>query len=313
MSLPEFERINQEIIETEKALRERDKVLEIMASIDEQLLVEKRRLPKLLAEKHYKNYDVRELEEFTFKSIYHALRRNRDEELESEAQALLQAKIDVETCQTKIFSLENNLVELEITLVELAENDEQLAALEQERVLLISQIEDPKAKFLKIVSEELTTKELTFQGTERACVIGKQVLKELNLVIEIVKKPFLESNFLFDAAIQGSTELEPILVQFDQAVETISQKLWTYSEMKTPQFKEMDFILGHFFYDFANPKENKRLAREWLSHLQQLQKRVWSKVEVLEIELVTLGRRIEQLRTEKQQMLDEFWKPSKFS
>ncbi|NJN54649.1 MAG: hypothetical protein HC804_07755 [Anaerolineae bacterium] len=131
MSPKEFEIINSQIIETQKALIERERILTVMQSIDEQLVVERRKLPRLITSRQYEKHDVLALEQKTLKSIYYALLGNHDEQLEKETREYLDAKLAVEECQIKISSLTNYLTEMDHQLVELAESDELLESLRQ--------------------------------------------------------------------------------------------------------------------------------------------------------------------------------------
>lgn len=329
MSLQEFESINHQIIETKKALIERDHILSVMDSIDKQLISERRKLPALIKRKNYEKYDIQALEELTPKSIFYTLLRSREAQLDKEVQEYLDAKLELENCQIKISSLEGYLLELEEHLVQLADSDEKLDELHQTQLTLISHLATPEAEYLEEISAKLPIQLALQQEVGEAYEVGQQALSGIDKVVDILLKErsswgywgksssLTASNHPIGEAIEISLDTQHLLEKFQQELTDISQHFWTQPNMRIP--KRVDSITLMFVYSrglFGNrftDLEIQSRIKKWLEHLQKLKRNVKKKVDMLEIELTVLQRKIEKLELEKQKLLTELWNQASFS
>ena len=71
MTWKQFERLNAQLIEAQKVVLERDRILSLMAAIDRQLLACRRELSLLVTELKYRKQAVAVLEGMSFEAFYY--------------------------------------------------------------------------------------------------------------------------------------------------------------------------------------------------------------------------------------------------
>ncbi|HRQ41697.1 MAG TPA: hypothetical protein PLD25_27570 [Chloroflexota bacterium] len=329
MSLDEFEAINNQLIETQKALIERERILSVMQSIDEQLAVERHKLSELMTKKQQEKQDVLELEGKTVKSVYYTLLRSHEEQLNKETSEYLEAKLAVEECQIKIGSLRDYLTDLEEQLVGLADNDELLEALQQSQQMLISKLEKPDVRRLERITKELPTCLAQHKEFLEAYQLGQEALLEITNVITILingknfwghwsKTTSLSgSHDPIAEAIELSLKTQPLLDKFQQELTDISQHFWDVPGMNTPKGSNTVTFMFYRSRGFGKSSftdlEVQSRIKKWLTHLQRLKVRLNSKVGMLETELAILERNIDSLKTEKQTIVAQLWHDASFT
>ncbi|GJM40377.1 MAG: hypothetical protein DHS20C20_06590 [Ardenticatenaceae bacterium] len=84
----QFEEVNGRLLEAKKAVRERDRILSLMTSLDESLAKEKKELETLTAQLEEAKKRVEELEGLTWTAVWQKLIGNHEEELSEEAEKL---------------------------------------------------------------------------------------------------------------------------------------------------------------------------------------------------------------------------------
>ncbi len=329
MSLDEFAAINSQLIETQKALIERERILSIMQSIDAQLTVERCKLSELTTKKQQEKQDVQELEGKTVKSVYYTLLRSHKEHLTKETSEYLEAKLAVEECQIKIGSLRDYLTDLEEQLVGLADHDELLEALQQSQQMLISQLDKPEARRLVSITEELPTHLALHKEFSEAYEVGQHALVAMTNVINILvngknfwghwsKTTSLSgSHDPIDEAIELSLKTQSLLDKFQQELMDISQHFWDVPRINTPKDSNSVTFMFYHFRGFGRSSftdlEVQSRIKKWLSHLQRLKRRLNSKVGLLEVELAIMERNIDRLKTEKQTIIAQLWHDASFT
>ncbi len=82
MTGKQFEQLNSQLIEAHKMLRERDRTLSLMATIDRQLSEQQRALSLLVTELKHKRRAVTVLEGMSFEALYYTLLGCREKQLE---------------------------------------------------------------------------------------------------------------------------------------------------------------------------------------------------------------------------------------
>lgn len=326
MSLEEFESINQQFIETKKALIERERILSVMESVDKQLLIERNKLPKLITKKKYELYDVQDLEGTTPKSVFYTLLRSREEQLDKEVQELLDAKMVVEKCEMRIASLEDYLIELEIHLIALADCDETLEELQHAQIKLISQLNVPEAEQVATIAKSLPVLQAKHKEYLEASELGQQALSGVNKIIDILLQgkgfggtwnrhhSYPRMSDPINEAIDLSFKVQPILDKFQQELRDISSHFWYSPELQIPKRPEDPiFIFARFFGTTFPDSVNQSHIHKWVMHLQQLKKRISVKLEMIENELAFLQTSIEKQENAKQSLMAQLWNQSNFA
>jgi len=326
MSPEEFDSINQQFIETKKALIERERILSVMESVDEQLLRERNKLPKLITKKKYELYDVQGLEATTPKSIFYTLLRSHEEQLDKEVQEFLDAKMAVEKCKMRIASLAAYLIELEVHLIALAECDETLEDLHHAQIRLVSQLNVPEAGQVATIAKSLPVLQAKHKEYLEASKVGQQTLSGVKKIIDILLQgkgfggtwnrhhSYPRMSDPINEAIDLSMTVQPMLDKFQQELHDISLHFWHSPELQTPKRpNDPAFILVNFFGTTFPDSVNQSRIHKWVMHLQQLKKRISLKLEMIESELAFLQTSIEKQENVKQALMAQLWNQSNFA
>lgn len=326
MTLAEFEEINRQIIETRKALLERERILSVMASIDEQLAQERQKLPRLVTKKNIEFGDVQDLEDTTLKSIIYTLLRNRDLKLEQEAKEYLEAKLKLEKCQIRNASLEAHLAELEVCLIDLAESDDKLASLVSHQIELIVKLNTPEAEKLATLADTMPQLQSKNKEYNEALVAGLEVVIGIANVLDVLLNGrniwgiWKSRSYSFSTynpikqAIELSILVQPKLDRFQQELRDISLHFWYDPNMRTPKRLEEPVFIFELFHGLSfSDSVNQSRMNKWVTHLQQLNKKIEVKLEMIENEIGFLEARIEKQENEKQLLIDRLWTESSFT
>ncbi len=328
MLVRKFEEINLQLAEASKAILERERILDLMGSIDKQLADEREILPILITRRNQERKDVEELEGISIKSLFATILQNRDERLDQEVEEYVEAKLVVANTQLRIEHLETYLLELEDQLVELASYDEIYDTLKQEQVALLSKLDKPEVDCLQELLETLPSKQMTQQTLQKVYVLGQEVLAEINKVINILEQgrdffgnwgvtskitkridPIRES-------IELSLEIQQKLERFQQDLKGTSLPFLYSSEMETPAGANLRGSMVMYTKVGATSKltdlEAQPRIRAWLSHLKHLQMKVKKKVERLEGEIHYGQREIEKDEGKVQEMMKRLWNETSF-
>lgn len=111
------------MLEAKKAVRERDRILAFMASLDESLAKERLTLADLTTQLDQAKAQVEQLEGLTWTAVWQKLTGSHEEELSEEAETYAAFKIAHEASEIKIQSIRDSLQEFAAALVDLAECD----------------------------------------------------------------------------------------------------------------------------------------------------------------------------------------------
>ena len=328
MLVRKFEEINLQLVEASKAMLERERILDLMGSIDKQLADEREILPILIARKNKERKDVEELEGIGIKSLFATILQNRDERLDQEVEEYLEAKLAVANTQLRIEHLEAYLLELEDQLVDLASYDEIYNALKQEQVAFLSKLDHQEANFLQGLLETLPSKKTTQQTFQKAYILGQEVLAEINKVINILEKgrdfwgnwgvtyKIMKRYDPLGESIELSLEIQRKLERFQQNLKGTSFPFLYLSEMETPVGANLRGSMVMYTKVGATSKltdlEAQPRIRAWLNHLKHLQMKIKRKVERLEGEINYGQREIEKDEENVQEMMKRLWNEASF-
>ena len=328
MLVRKFEEINLQLAEASKAMLERERILDLMDSIDKQLADEREVLPMLITRRNQERKDVEELEGISIKSLFATILQNRDERLEQEVEEYVEAKLIVANTQLRIEHLEAYLLELEDQLVELASSDESYAALKQEQVALLRKLDKPEVDYLQELLEALPRKKMSQKMLQKAYVLGHEVLAKLNEVINILEQgrdffgnwgvtyKITKRYDPVGESIELSLEIQQKLERFYQALRGISLPFLYSSGMETPEGANLRGAMVMYTKVGTTSKltdlDAQPRIRAWLSHLKHLQMKVKKKVERLEGEIHYGQREIEKDEGKVQEVMKWLWTETSF-
>ena len=179
-----LDRLNEEIFEIKKRLREYNKLKSLREAMQDELsqLVQSR---GDLLQRHEKELkDVENLEKSGVKSLFLSITGKREEYLEKEKEELLRAKASYEECQTNIQDLEKDLAEADMLLSQFGDvegNYKQLLK-EKEELLIESGGIQGKALGERLIrADEL---EVDIKEVKEAIAAGRSTLESLEGVRE---------------------------------------------------------------------------------------------------------------------------------
>lgn len=164
----QFEALNAQLIEAQKTIQERDRILSLMAAIDRQLWQKRRELSLLVTQLKYEKQDVMNLEGWSPQALFYALMGCKEEQLEKETAEYLNLKMAAEKCHLTIASLKNQLHQFEAELVVLADCEDEYDLAKQNQIQLLIDLGQSKSVFLAGLWNSLIAKQAQQQRFSQA-------------------------------------------------------------------------------------------------------------------------------------------------
>lgn len=287
----ELETINSQLIEARKTIRERDRILDLMASIDVELVQRRKDLSILVTRLKYEKQDVKELEGLSLAALYFKILGNHQEKLKKEAQEYLEAKLLVEQCKLTIASKENFQQELEAQLTALARCDEHYTQLQKIQDDVLLDLEHQSRHDLQKLIENIAQKQALAEEITEAIEAGNVVNEKLNEIVKIISegkdiRGGWSRHFSIDPiskAVTASLALQPELDRFQEELIDITAQFWPEPSLKTPADLEVSmtmYILSDRLLGMRYTDQNK--IRMWLYHLKTLHNKIQSKTSSLQ-------------------------------
>ena len=195
LSLQEqFETINGRLIETRKAIEERDRILSLLDTIDRQLAETIEERDFLLNMAQQEKADVDALEGLSITAVFAKLRGNHEDKLEKEVAEYLEIKMGLEAREIALQSLQNNHQELEMMLVALADCDEEhaQAKLEQKQFLIEHHQVNPKK--LEALPNLIASKYRYLNELKEAREVAYQANEKLQALIQLISESRIQGS-----------------------------------------------------------------------------------------------------------------------
>jgi hypothetical protein len=309
----ELEAINSQLIEARKTIRERDRILDLMAFIDNELIQKRKDLSILVTKLKYEKQDVKELETLSLAALYFKILGVHQDKLEQEVQEYLEAKLNVEQCKLTIASKENYQKELEAQLIALAKCDDQYTQLHQIQDEILLNIDHHKQHDLQKVIAQISQKQALAEEVNEAIEAGNVVNKKLNEIIKIINKGKdltggWSKLYSFDPigeAVASSLILQPKLDRFQEELADITAQFWPKPSLRTPTDLRVNTILYTFTDSLMGMKyteQNK--IKIWLNHLKSLQNKIQIKITALQSKFEQVTFETTQLNEEKDRLIE---------
>lgn len=311
----QFEELNLELIAAQKAVVERDRILDLMESIDDQLAKKKQDLFSLEIKKQNEKLDVEELtEDWSVASIILSLFGKREAILAKEAQAFVEAKMAVQQCRSGIASLENFLRELEIMLVELADCEEQVAALHARKMELLVKANLQESEKIKAINVKLPRVMAQLKEVDEAVETGQVASAALSDLLAryhpanlFIAEPVYELNGLSYPAFEY---IQMMLDRFQLELTDISRQFWPAPKLKRSRpTEDSPAQIKQLF----SQKEDLESIRRW--HYQQLSRiygRVQSRLAQIQKIQESLTEEAKTLESERVTLVNKMWQAENF-
>ncbi len=309
----ELEAINSQLIEARKTIRERDRILDLMAFIDNELIQKRKDLSILVTKLKYEKQDVKELETLSLAALYFKILGVHQDKLEQEVQEYLEAKLNVEQCKLTIASKENYQKELEAQLIALAKCDDQYTQLHQIQDEILLNIDHHKQHDLQKVIDRISQKQALAEEVNEAIEAGNVVNIKLNEIIKIISEGKdltggWSKHFSLDPISKAVTEsmaLQPKLDRFQEELADITAQFWPAPSLKTPTNFSVNttmYILSDRLLGMKYKDPDK--IKMWLYHLKSLQNKIQLKIAALQSKLEQIAFESTQLNEEKDRLIE---------
>lgn len=320
----QFAEINGRYLSAKKAVRERERILALMASLDESLEAERATLADLTVQLDEAKERVEDLEGLTWTAVWQKLIGNHEEELGEEAESLAALKMAHEASEIKTESIQNSLQEFEAALVDLAECDEELTAVQAEQqAFLVGNSRLPAEKIHQ--RNHQTSEGQTFLREAReALAVGSKAAKALAALsqrITTAKTPILRNPRGFQlfpvrdeifhtytgigAIVHSASKIQPMLDLFQLELHDIGAKMVPYPDLEVPELVE---VMPHFKSSFENNEPQRiRRIQSWHKHLESLYIYLRQKMDYLEQQCLAVETAVSQAQTELQTLIEQHW------
>ncbi|WP_420642168.1 hypothetical protein [Candidatus Leptofilum sp.] len=324
----QFEEINGRLLEAKKAVRERDRILSLMASLDESLEVEKSNITNLTVELDEAKERVEELEGLTWTAVWQKLIGNHEEELSEEAAKLAALKMAHEASEIKIQSIQNSLQEFEAVLVDLATCDEELTAvLAEQQAFLVANGRLPAEKITQL-NQQISEGQSFLREATEALSVGKKAGKAVAALFQRIataKTPIMrnprglqmlpvrdEIHHTYTgmgAIVLSANEVQPMLNLFQLELEDIGVQMMPPPNLAVPELAE---VMPHFKSSFENnePQRVQRI-RSWKKHLESLYDYLRKKMDSVEQQCRVMETAVTDAQIELQTLIEEHWQEVK--
>ena len=335
----QFEAINGRLLEAKKAVRERERILSLMASLDESLVKEQAKLADLTVQLDAVQARVEQLEGMTLTAVWQKLIGNHEEELTEEAEAYAALKMAHEASEIKIQSIQNSLQEFEVALVDLAACDDELTAVQTEQqAFLVANGRLPAEKIHQL-NQQISKGQTFLREAAEALAVGEKALSWVaELRTRITKandytgvtnpKPGHPVEFVrlrystsyrwgtpykgytgMGAIVTAAGEVQPLLDLFQLELSDIDYQMKPPPDLEVPTYSEVMLEMRSFFQD--NGFECSQRVDAWRGHLSELNKRLQQKVDFLRNKCGHLETAVSQAQTELQTLIERHWQQEK--
>lgn len=324
--LIQFEALNGRLIEHRKAVRERDRILSLMATLDAQLVQKRDELAALMTQLQAEQADVAALEGLSVSAVFSKLFGDYPEKLEQEVAQYLEAKTAVETCRITIDSLENNLHELDEQLVALADCDEELAQAEAAQVAFLQAHGLIDSEPLITLTKEIADRKALMREIEEALIIGGQVVGQVAEIIRFITPDDLVPSWLRNLStvpptytgmgrvVLKASRIQPELDLFQAELEDISSPLIPYPDLQIPGYNEVMDDRANYRNVSGKIRAWQRHGRIniWRDHLIKLHRQLEQKAAVLQGKKQHANEEVARRQTELSTWIASVWQADDF-
>lgn len=300
----QFEELNGRLIETRKAIEERDRVLSLLEMIDRQLAEKLEERDFLVKMARSEKADVDKLEGLSVTAVLAKLLRNHEEKLEKEVAEYLEIKMGLEAHEIAIQSLQNNHQELEMMLVALADCDEEheQAKAEQKQFLIEHNKVHPKK--LAVFPELIAKEQRHLREVKEALKIGAIVDELMRELFRLISRSHSQGFYTGTGRIVlRAAEIEPQIKLYQLELEDIDSPFISPIDLNIPKFSAV------MATDGTQYQEMRRIDnfKNWVAQLEHAYKRLQRKTAVLEEKKQSSEDEIAKYQAEQQKLIKKLW------
>lgn len=331
----QFEAINGRLLETKKAVRERERILLLMASLDESLARERETLAELTERLDESKARVEELEGVTLTAVWQKIMGSHEVELTEEVEAYAALKMAHETSEITIQSISNSLREFEAALVDLAECDEALAVVQTEQqAFLVANGRLPAEKIHQL-NHKIGEGQTFLREAGEAIAVGEEALQaladllqrldsakkytlfkpqtRLNSLLDVPTPPAslplsrnsLTSYFGMGAIVTAAGKIQPLLNLFQKELHDIDYQMVPSPEIEVPAYSEVMLEIKSRYKN--NEHQRTRRIEKWRIHLDCLEEDVKQKIDFVKNKCGHRETAVSQAQNELQTLIEQHW------
>lgn len=331
----QFEAINGRLFEAKKAVRERERILLLMASLDKSLAKERETLADLTTELDEAQARVEQLEGITLTAVWQKIMGNHEAELTEEVEAYAALKMAHEASEIAIQSITHSLREFEAALVDLAECDEALAVVQTEQQAFLLANGRLPAEKIHQLNHKIGEGQTFLREAGEAIAVGEKVLQALTDLrgrLVAAKKgtlfkprsqtaPFkimrLKPSHIYIAGTPQSMyfgmgaivtfagQIQPLLNLFQLELHDIDYQMTPPPDLKLPAYGEVMLEMRSLHQH--NEDERSQRIEAWRGHLRTLEKRLQQKVNFLKNKVGYRETAVSQAQNELQTLIEQHW------
>lgn len=335
----QFAEINGRFLSAKKAVRERDRILALMASLDESLVAEQENLAYLTTQLDEAKERMADLEGLTWTAVWQKLLGSHEEELSEEAEKLAALKMAHEASEIKTESIQNSLQEFEAALVDLAECDEELTAVQAEQQAFLVGNGRLPAEQIHQLNQQISEGQTFVREAAEALAVGERALQavvDLRARLAEAKKTTLfkpsdrssfvyfwprsktvfvigssiDSYFGMGALVGAAGEIQPLLDLFQLELYDIGLQMAPPPDLALPAYGEVMLDMR----SLHQHNENQRIWRieKWRDHLAWLEKQLRQKVDVVRSKSEHRETAVSHAQTELQTLIKQHWQEANY-
>jgi hypothetical protein len=335
----QFEAINGRLLEAKKAVRERDRIQSLMASLDDSLAKEKKELETLTAQLEEARARLEELEGLTWTAVWQKLVGNHEEELSEEAEKLAVLKMTHEASEIKTQSIQTSLQEFETGLVDLAECDEELTAVQTEQQAFLVANGRLPAEKIHNLNRKMSEGQTFLREATEALILGEKALNKLVELQErladaqigtMVTRPKpgerseimrMRQSFIYlvgaqhkiysgmGAIVTAAGEIQPLLDLFQLELQDVDYQMTPPPNLTVFAYGDGMLKMKNLYLQYGS--ERSRRIEAWRAHLQTLERRLSQKVNFLKNKCGHWETAVATAQTRLHTLIEQHWQEIK--
>lgn len=310
-----FQALNLELIAARKAVEERDRILDLMAVVDEELAQKRAEAAVLQVRRQHEKMDVDELENTSIASLLFGALGKREAVLAQQAQEYLTAKLAYDQCQRRVATLQNNLRRLEEQLVSLADCDTEYHALLRQQKQTLLQLKTPNAERLQTMINTLAHNQQMIQEITEAQHHGREAHTAIRQVQERLHQmtgPTIRLRGNVDRLLAHSMAAQTALDNFERELRDIDQHFWQDHDPQMQELADSPFSFIYLAARLLDAVDDAQRLKLWRYHMSKLHEHLNQLLEGLDGRAATLQTDISRLEVEITALIDTMWQPESF-
>ncbi len=310
-----FEALNLELIAARKAVEERDRILDLMAVVDEELAQKRAEAAILEVRRQHEKMDVEELENTSIAALLFGALGKREAVLAQQAQEYLTAKLAYDQCQRRVATLQNNLRRLEEQLVSLADCDTEYQSLLRQQKQALLQLKTPNAERLQTMINTLAKDQLMAQEVAEAQHHGREAHTAIHQVQERLRQmtgPTMRLRGSVGRLLADSIAAQTALDNFERELRDIDQHFWQNHDPQMRELADSPFSFIYLAARLLDAVDDAQRLKLWRHHMGKLHEHLNQLLEVLDGRAAALQTDISRLESETLVLIDIMWQPGSF-